>query len=92
MSIKTASYAAIHEKYLEAIEWMADLGVKLGANRLTHYEKVVRYWKENYRLASENEGKEVFPDFVSSVFEIQDFIDVYTAFKDVRNECERNGR
>ena len=82
MSIETESYDAIHENYTKAIEWMAEIGVKLGANRLAHYDKVVAGWKENYKTASEEEGKEIFTDFVNSMFEIHEFVDVYSAFKD----------
>ncbi len=83
MSIETESFATIHEKYSQAVEWMAEIGVKIGANRLEYYDKVVGAWKENYKTASEDEGKKVFPDFVSSMFEIHDFVDIYSAFKDI---------
>ena len=62
---------------------MKDIGVKLSLGRVSHYEKIVRYWKDKYKTASVDEGKEIFPDFVSSIFEIRDFIDIYDAFKDV---------
>lgn len=86
MSIATESYAAVYERYSKAIGWMAEIGVKLGPNRLAHYDKVVRAWKEDYETASEEEGSRIFPDFVVSVFEIHDFLDVYSAFKDTPRE------
>jgi hypothetical protein len=86
MSIETESFAAIHEKYSKAIDWMVSIGVKLRTNRLDHYDRVVGAWAKNYKTASVEEGKEVFPDFVSSVVEIRDFVDVYSAFKDIPKE------
>lgn len=81
MIIPTHSYEAIYSKYSDAIEWMNGVGVAFGPGRTSHYEKVVRYWKDSYKTASDEKGKEIFPDFVSSLFEIHDFIDVYEAFQ-----------
>jgi len=83
MAIPTESYEAIFEKYSAAIQWMEGLGVKLSPGRTSHYEKVIRYWKDSYKTASPDEGKKIFPDFVSSMFEIHDFLDIYKAFKNV---------
>jgi len=83
MAIPTESYEAIFEKYSAAIQWMAGLGVKLSPGRTSHYEQIVRYWKDSYKSASADEGKKIFPDFVSSMFEIHDFVDIYEAFKNV---------
>ena len=89
MSIATESYADIHERYVNAVKWMAEIGVKLGPNRLAHYDKVVGTWKDKYRTATEAEGRDVFPDFVSSrnEFEIHDFVDVYLAFNSLPREA-----
>lgn len=81
MPIQTESYDAIFDKYSESIQWMMDLGVKIGTGRISHYEEVVRYWKDKYKTATEDEGKSIFPDFVSSLFEIHDFVDIYEAFR-----------
>jgi len=86
MSIKSESYDAIHERYSNTIEWMAEIGVKLGPNRVARYDKVLREWKQNYKTDSKHEGKVIFPDFVSSIFEIYDFVDVYSAFNDIPKE------
>ncbi|MEO6422294.1 MAG: hypothetical protein ABIR84_06325 [Candidatus Nitrotoga sp.] len=81
MSIPTASYESIAHDYSSAIEWMGYLGVKVTSGRTTHYKRVIEYWKNAYKGAPENEVKVAFPDFVSSMFEINEFIDIYNAFK-----------
>lgn len=64
---------------------MKNIGVKIGPGRTSHYEKIVGYWKDAYKTASAEEGKKIFPDFVSSMFEIYDFVSVYSALKEVPN-------
>ncbi len=86
MAIPTETYDALYERYSAALEWMSELGIKLGPNRTAHYEKVLGHWKVAYRSASDDEARKVFPDFVSSLFEIRDFVDVYEAFKCVPPE------
>jgi len=81
MNIPTASYEAIAHDYRAAIKWIETLGVKVSSGRTTHYAKVIEYWKDAYKNASEDKAKDAFPDFVSSMFEINDFIDIYNAFK-----------
>lgn len=83
MSIPTESYDSILEKYCNAIKWMERLGIKLGPNRTAHYEMIASYWAGSYSSVSVEEAKETFPDLVSSMFEIHDFVDIYEAFKDV---------
>ncbi len=83
MKIATDSYETIYTRYSEAINWMSGLGVKLDSGRTVHYERVIRYWKIAYKTTSPDEAKEVFVDFVSSLFEVQDLIKIYCAFKDV---------
>lgn len=83
MAIPTKSYEDIFERYSDAIKWMIDVGVQIGTGRTSHYEKIVGYWKDSYKTASAEEGKKIFPDFVSSMFEIHDFMDVYEAFQNV---------
>lgn len=85
-SIPTEAYEAIYEKYADAIQWMDGLGIKLSHGRTTHYEKVVRHWKDAYKTASAEEGREVFPDFVSSMFEIFDFVSIHKAFQSVPSD------
>lgn len=61
--------------------WPRSLGVlQSQAGRTAHYEKVLRHWKDAYRTASDEEGREVFPDFVSTMREIFDFVSVHKAF------------
>lgn len=83
MAIPTKSFEDIYEKYSAAIKWMLDIGVTIGPGRTSHYEKIVGYWKDSYKTASVEEGKEAFPDFLSSMFEVHDFIDVYEAFQKI---------
>lgn len=83
MSIPTESYEAIFEQYLAAIHWMDGLGVRLSVGRTSHYKEILRYWKDVYRTASAEEGRKIFPDFVSSMFEIYDFVNIHKAFRDV---------
>ncbi|GJL66428.1 MAG: hypothetical protein NPIRA05_13990 [Nitrospirales bacterium] len=83
MTIATDSYENIYKDYADAIEWIRSLGVEITSGRTQFYEKVVGKWTNEYRTASEQQGKEIFPDFVSSVFEIMDFIDIYKSLKNV---------
>jgi hypothetical protein len=63
--------------------WMKEIGVKFGSGRTNHYKKVVKHWKDAYMVATQEEDKSIFSDFVSSMFEIHDFIDIHKAFRDV---------
>lgn len=83
MSIPTETYEAVFEHYSTAMTWMAGLGIKLGPGRTSHYEKVVGHWKDAYRTATVDEGRQIFPDFVSSMFEVFDFVSIYRAFEGV---------
>ena len=83
MSIPTESYEAIFEQYTAAMRWMADLGIQLSLRRTSHYERIVHHWKDAYKSASADEGRQVFPDFVSSMFEVSDFVNIHKAFKGV---------
>lgn len=81
--VPTTSYASIHEDYVAAIEWMKGLGVNLQAGRTQHYERVLRHWKDAYRTATAEEGQQMFPDFVSSMSEIYEFVNIHKAFASV---------
>ncbi|MFC1890095.1 hypothetical protein ACFL4G_10100 [Thermodesulfobacteriota bacterium] len=83
MAIPTESYEAVFQQYSAAIKWIEHIGVRIGPGRTSHYEKIVEYWKDSYKTASADEVKKIFPDFVSSMFEIHDFMDIYKAFKNV---------
>lgn len=82
-SIQTESFDLIAANYAAAIAWMAGLGIELQHGRTQHYDKVLQHWKDAYQTAPAEEGQRVYPDFVSAMFEIHDFVRVYTAFKDV---------
>lgn len=86
MAIPTESYDALHARYSAALEWMSELGIKLGPNRTAHYERVLGHWRVAFKSASDDEARDVFPDFVSSLFEIYDFVDIHAAFKRVPRE------
>lgn len=83
MSIPTESYEAVFEQYSAAMRWMEGLGIKLSPGRTSHYEKIVGRWKDAYKTATADEGRQIFPDFVSSMFEVFDFVSIYKAFGDV---------
>lgn len=83
MSIPTETYEAIFDQYSAAMSWMAGLGIKLNPGRTSHYEKVVGHWKDAYKTATADEGRQIFPDFVSSMFEVFDFVNIYKAFDGV---------
>ena len=80
MSIPTETYEAIFAQYSAAMRWMEGLGIKLSPGRTSHYEKVVGHWKDAYKTATADEGRQLFPDFVSSMFEVFDFVSIYKAF------------
>jgi hypothetical protein len=84
--IRTETYEAVYEQYSAAIQWMDELGIKLSPGRTSHYERIVRHWKDAYKTASAGEGKEIYPDFVSSMFEVFDFVSVHKAFQAVPHD------
>lgn len=86
MAIPTKSYETIFEEYSAAIDWMQVLGVKISPSRTSHYKKIVEHCKNTYKTASTEEIKKIYPDFVSAMFEIHDFMDIYNAFKNVPPE------
>ena len=83
MKIFTNKYEAVFKDYSEALSWMEEIGVKISSGRTQHYSRIMSYWKDNYITASDKKVKQSFPDFVSSVSEIHDFIDIYRSFKEV---------
>ncbi|KVX03222.1 hypothetical protein [Shewanella frigidimarina] len=83
MKVPTESYNQISHNYSNALIWMRDIGVNIGSGRTQHYQKVLENWKGKYKTATLDEENSVFPNFVSSVFEIHDFVQIYKAFHDV---------
>lgn len=79
-TIPTATYESIYNQYIAAMKWMEMLGIKLSSGRTTHYERILRHWKDKYETATEIEAEEIFPDFVNSMVEVFDFISIYNAF------------
>ncbi len=81
MSIPTETYEEIFEQYLAAMKWMRELGIKVSPGRTSHYKTIIGQWKDAYQTETEGEGRQIFPDFVSSMFEVFDFISIDKAFK-----------
>jgi len=81
--IPTETYEAVFDQYSAAMRWMAGLGIKLNPGRTSHYERIVGHWKDAYKTATADEGRQIFPDFVSSMFEVLDFVSIYKAFEGV---------
>ena len=80
MSIPTENYETIFKQYSAALKWMEGLGIRLSPGRASHYEKTIGYWKDAYKSATAQEGQEIFPEFVSSMFEIFEFVNIHKAF------------
>lgn len=85
MIIPTTSYENIANKYSDAVTWMKSLDIQINKNRVVHYQKIIECWASSYKNASLEDGRRIYPDFLSSIFEVHDFIDIYYAFKDVPN-------
>ena len=82
MVIPTSSYDTLLNNYQNSLDWMQEIGVKISTGRTNHYSSIVKYWNNEFRTASDSDAKKILPDFVSSIFEIRDFIEIYQAFKD----------
>ncbi|MBI1891718.1 MAG: hypothetical protein HYS18_13790 [Burkholderiales bacterium] len=83
MAIQKHSYDGILESYEATLRWLDTLGVKIEPGRTKHYREVLEYWTENYRSATKWDAQKIFPDFVSAIFEVMAFIEIYESFKDV---------
>lgn len=83
MRVSTESYEKIFQDYSDALEWMQFIGINIRPGRTKYYKKILGRWKDVYKDASESESKTIFPHFVSSMFEVHDFIDIHRAFRDV---------
>lgn len=83
MTIPTETYDAIFDQYSAAMKWMEGLGIRLSPGRTSYYEQVLRHWKDAYKTATTDEGRQIFPDFVSSMFEVFDFVSIHKAFDGV---------
>jgi hypothetical protein len=81
MKIETDTYDSINKNYDNAISWMKNIGVELSSGRTQHYLKIMNFLRDNYKSASDIVAKNIFPDFVSSVSEIDSFIKIHEAFK-----------
>ncbi|VAW14007.1 hypothetical protein MNBD_BACTEROID01-136 [hydrothermal vent metagenome] len=86
MKIETNTYDFIGENYENAISWMREIGVKISSGRTQNYLKVMNHWRRNYKSSSDKIAKDIFPDFVNSTSEIDSFIKIYKAFKNVPTE------
>lgn len=88
--ITSVSYDIILIEYRLALKWMKTIGVKIDKGRTLHYERVIRFWTEAYQTASFDECKKDFPQFVSSILEIHDFLYIYKVFR-CKNALELEG-
>ncbi len=86
MIIATQNFDKIYEDYSNTLEWMKGLGIDLGSGRTYNYLKLISFWKDNYKTSNADDVKKRFPNFVSSMFEIHDFIEVYNSFKSEDNQ------
>ena len=85
MSIPTETCEVIFEHYTHAMRWMVGHGIQLRLGRTSHYERIIRHWNDVYKSASADEGRQIVPDFVSSMFEIFDFVSLHNAFKGLQS-------
>lgn len=81
--IASTPYQAMFDDYVAAIKWMEGLGIRLQSGRTQHYEKVLGYWKDAHLTASSEEGRAIFPDFVSSMSEIHEFVNIHQGLANV---------
>jgi hypothetical protein len=80
-AIARQPYEALLSDYEAALAWMAEIGVRLGSGRTKRYKKILEYWSNNYRNASIEEGQNVFPDFVGSLYELGAFLEIYQSLR-----------
>jgi len=80
MTIQTETYETIYDQYVAAMKWMEGLGINLRPGRTSYYEKVLEHWKDEHKTANADKGRQRFPDFVSSMFEVFDFVNIHKAF------------
>lgn len=86
MIIKTTSYQDIANQYSKAIVWMESLGIQADKNRITHYKNTIEYCASSYKTATSEDMDKILPDFISSVIEINNFIEIFSAFKDTPSD------
>jgi hypothetical protein len=84
MKIETESYLSIKDEYRSALSWMQSLGVNFTSGRTKNYERAIECWIANNQTASAQLVENEFPDFVSSIFEIKHFIDIYRALRAIQ--------
>jgi len=83
MEIKRTSYSVIKDDYENALRWMESIGVVLSTGRTKHYQCILEYWNDSYTTATERDARNIFPDFIGSISEIYDFVDIYKNLKNV---------
>lgn len=81
MHIPTESYESILDQYDVSLDWLTGIGISPNKGRTQFYRRVISNWSAAYTKASQEEGKQVFPNFVSSMHEVQDIIAIYQKFK-----------
>jgi len=81
--IPTQTYETVFNKFISAVKWMKSIGVKISLGRTTSYENIIGLYKDSYKSLSANEIEGIFPGFVSSIFEVHDFIGIHESFMEI---------
>lgn len=81
MSIPRDSYAELHGRFAEALDWMHEVGVQIPPGRTQEYLGALADWTSRHEKATDREAKEAFVPFVSAINEVQDFLRVFDAFR-----------
>lgn len=80
------SYENIRDNYVSSLKWMKSIGVKITSGRTKFYEQIIDTWTRDFRAASVDQANAIALDFISSLFEVMDFIDIYNSFKSAPQE------
>lgn len=78
--MNTEKYEVIAKDFNDTLLWLDSLGIRLRNSRAEHYQKVLDHWSKSYSSASDDEAREVFPEFANTALEIGDFVEVYRSF------------
>jgi len=84
--IPTQPYSALLADYEASLAWMNEIGVILGEGRTHNYQGILEYWSNNYKTASVQEGQDMFPGFVGSIYEIGAFVEIYRSLHNTKKD------
>lgn len=85
MKISSDSYEILAKQYMDAYQWLDGMGLNVKSGRLSEYLKVIKLISETYKTSTDEELKNIFPDTVNSMYEINAIINIHEAFKDLSN-------